>query len=380
MACRSVCSRDHKSLSDTITHAQTTLSRKANSRPPQLCKQCCRWIAKSSRIESTPSTHSVASSMNTTRVGAMYDVFKISNDAPYDIVRMKILYPTKSEMGENNLYEAIDGDPFPVVIFASGGGVEANRYQWLGERLVRENGIAFVIYELLTSVFGYILPLSAVPNEKNITASVPPLKSIEKKLSEINVEGLLAGRLDLQNMVVGGHSMGGSAMLLYGHETQINSVKGIFAYGSSTAVRISSGSPPGSFLPIKSTAPVLIIGGSVDTCAGDSGSLFGVEWESCITPSMRTFHEAIQSGQRGYFVELDGANHMFIVDPLDATWYSMFPDSDTQRPVEVLQDTFSQLVSLFIKQCIHEDVSSWEEFEQFSQNQQPIISNFETKA
>eukprot|EP00210_Caulerpa_lentillifera_P002779 g2655.t1 len=317
--------------------------------------------------------------MNSIQIGSVYDIFKLPSGSPTDRARMKILYPSKGKLIETYQNKPIDGVPFPIVIFASGAGVEAFRYQWLGERLVREIGVAFVLYDTTAVISGVMKPFPAVQDMTDISKTVSPLGGIIQSLSNLNKEGILAERLDLHNIVLGGHSMGGKLVLEYGNDTQIESIKGIFTYGIHLAIPMAPGVAPGSIRRVSGSAPVMLMGGTLDTLVGGSGPTFGVEWDSILAPVHRTFDKAFESGRRVYFLELNGANHMFIVDPVDITWTYVCYDTKMHGPVELFKDVFSRIVSLFIKQCVCQDDNVRNELEDFCRNQTSIVSKFEVK-
>lgn len=107
------------------------------------------------------------------------------------------------------------------------------------------------------------------------TATAMP--AILNVLQELHHEGVLAGLLDLQHIVIGGHSAGGRAAIESASAQFFPQVAGAFGYGVHTAAVTQLGYEPGTILPLPDNLPLLLMGGTQDGVIARSSFRYGVE-------------------------------------------------------------------------------------------------------
>ena len=214
---------------------------------------------------------------------------------------VKIVYPAKAEK-------------VPVLIFMSGANCPHDCYGWLATALA-EKGLAVVLSSSVGDG-GYLLSLPY---------DVKQLESLESYKdpgpAAVGLMGLLAELktvpfLDLDNLVLGGHSMGGRAALdtiAFGCDF----VKLAFTYGTSV---VNSGGPPGknwfaekgTVIPFDTTrgkaVPLILLHGDAD---GVSAQLS--KTKNSTETAKRTFYEA--AGPNTHIIILKNCNHMLLAHP-----------------------------------------------------------------
>ncbi len=136
-----------------------------------------------------------------------------------------------------------------------------------------------------------------------------------------------AGLVDLDRVVLGGHSAGGTVALHSSDPAWVPSLRAVFTYGAHTMTASGLGHGEGTVLPVPAGVPVMLLAGTNDGViaasrdryqsgrgADESGADFGHD------PVRRTFEEAI-GRRRGdsWLVELSGAGHFAICWPVDTT-------------------------------------------------------------
>lgn len=94
------------------------------------------------------------------------------------------------------------------------------------------------------------------------TASALP--ALLAKLEQLQSEGILAGMLDLQRIILGGHSAGGRIAIENANPQFFPQVVASFAYGAHTMAGVIMGYEAGTVLPLSSSLPMLLIGGTCD--------------------------------------------------------------------------------------------------------------------
>ncbi len=249
--------------------------------------------------------------------------------SPYDRLHLKIFYPAASSQAENpfsNTPAAQDLAPFPIVIFFNGFNCSLSMYQWLAISLAKK-GLVIILYDWLVKTNqnvslspGVDLAAFSAGNYGNVPSSLA-LPIILKELEDLQTSGVLAGLLDLQRIVLGGHSAGGRIALENAEPKFFAGIAGAFSYGAHSAAPLPLKKEPGTILSLPDSLPMLLLGGTEDGVIASNGKIYGLEqWSTATTPVERTFREAINSEQGdSYLIIIEGANHFAIADPVDPT-------------------------------------------------------------
>ncbi|MEH2010838.1 alpha/beta hydrolase family protein [Nostoc sp.] len=203
-------------------------------------------------------------------VRAFFEAAKVEGiQSPYDTIHLKILYP--AQIPENQLEKSTgiepanpENAPFPVVILFNGFNCDAQQYQWLAVKLA-ERGLVVVLFNWITeSLSGVISLTPGIDFEKmkpTIYRTAPTasaLPALLAKLEQLQNQGILAGMLDLQRIILGGHSAGGIVSIENADPRFFPEVVASFAYGASSTGFPIMGYEPGTILPLPDSLPLLI--------------------------------------------------------------------------------------------------------------------------
>jgi len=143
---------------------------------------------------------------------------------------------------------------------------------------------------MIRSIFQAIKNLA--PDIYGTAPTASALPSLLLALARLNSEGVLASLLDLEQVILGGHSAGGRVAILvpggFANESANPSffpqVVAAFAYGAHTAAIVQLGYEAGTILPLSDALPLMLIGGTCDGVIANNSSLYGVTWERPTIP------------------------------------------------------------------------------------------------
>ncbi|ABA21765.1 conserved hypothetical protein [Trichormus variabilis ATCC 29413] len=314
-----------------------------------------------------------------------------SAESPYDTIHIKVLYPAKntdSNLEKNWGMLPVDAAqaPFPVVIFFNGFNCDAQKYQWLGIELA-QTGLVVVMFnwvgESLPGLVSFTPGFEIEKRKREFYGTVPTasaLPVILTKLAQLQSAGILSGTLDLEKIILGGHSEGGRVAMENANPNFFPQVVASFAYGSHTAGAVMLGYKPNTILPLPDTLPRLVIGGTHDGVIANSSAHFGLNTKDATTPVIRTFQEAIMGGrENSYLLLLRGANHFSIVDIVDSTLALPFKDIPATQPQEHFRLLLATIIHLFIDAHVRHQPEAFQKLEQLLIVTNPLIQSFERK-
>lgn len=282
--------------------------------------------------------------------------------APYNVLHLKIYYPaapTPSGSEAERMTGIIPADktsaPMAVAIFFNGINVGVESYHWLAVKLAEAN-IVTVMYthvaETLPGVIGLTpsIDLSKVtPNTYGSGPTCPAIQPILDALAQLNGDekSPLCGAMDLNYIILGGHSAGGTVALQ--NAQFFEQVKAVFSYAGHTMASTMLGFAPNTVLNIGSKS-VLLMRGDRDGVIAASRVRYGTEGQGQ-DPVEKTFDEACQpsAGEEAYDVLIEGANHFSIAYPLDETTGRFFLDMEMARDASEVREQIAELVVAFIK-------------------------------
>ncbi|MEH2119858.1 alpha/beta hydrolase family protein [Nostoc sp.] len=321
-------------------------------------------------------------------VRAFFEAAKVEGvQSPYDTIHLKILYPAQipEQLEKSTQIEPANPEnaPFPVVILFNGFNCDAQQYQWLAVKLV-ERGLVVVLFNWITeSLPGVISLTPGIDLEKmkpTIYRTAPTasaLPALLAKLEQLQNQGILAGMLDLQRIILGGHSAGGIVSIENADPRFFPGVVASFAYGASSTGFPILGYEPGTILPLPDSLPLLLMGGTRDGFMVKSSE---VSPGDATTPVIRTFQEAITGGRNDtYLVILEGANHFSIVDQPDSTIVRPSLDLEATQSQENLRLLMSEIIGLFIDTYVRHQPEASQLLEQLLNTANPLIKSFERK-
>lgn len=294
-------------------------------------------------------------------IRALFHAAALPNaSAPYNTLHLKIYYPAASSNSDSERMTGVipvdkTSVPMLVVIFFNGINVGIESYHWLAVKLAEAN-IVTVMYthvaETLPNVIGLTpsIDLSKVkPDTYGSGATCPAIQPILESLAQLNADekSPLYEAMDLNHIILGGHSAGGTMALQNGQFFE--QVQAVFSYAGHTMASTMLGFAPGTVLSIGSKS-VLLMRGDKDGVIAASRIRYGTEGQEK-DPVEKTFDEACQpsAGEEAYDVLLQGANHFAIAHPLDETTGRFFLDMEMTRPAEEIRKQIAGLVLAFIK-------------------------------
>jgi hypothetical protein len=314
--------------------------------------------------------------------------------APNDTIHLKILYPAKptGSEAEQNLGRVevfrlrsaqVDPElaPFPVAIFMSGFNCESYCYQWLGRHLT-ERGIVTILSNFVAEDIPGLLGLTP---GVSVTAGYPDtygtqptssiLPALFVELENLQANSLLAGKLDLQKIILSGHSAGGRLALENANPNFYPQVVAAFAYGAHTAGATMFGYAPETILPLSGSVPMLLMGGTQDGVIASSCGRYGMRDSSSTQSIVRTFEEGISRSQKDTFLMLlEGANHFTIANPMDTVTARGFLDFPATQSESALRHIIAQAMVLFVEACVREDSMGFYRLSEFLDSNSSLLA------
>lgn len=325
-------------------------------------------------------------------IRAFFDAVKIEQaQPPLDTLHLKIFYPAQfNESQQVQNLGIIPADvtqaPFPVVIFFNGVNCEAKSYQWLMEELA-ETGLVVVSFNWIAENLPGLIGLTpGVDVEKlkpdsygtGVTASALP--ALLAKLEQLQQQGILAGKLDLEKVIIGGHSAGGRVAIESANPEFFPQIAASFAYGAHTMAGVDFGYEPKTILPLPDSLPLLLMGGTCDGVIANSTSRYGMTEKDPTYSVIQTFSEGIKGGRKdSYLVLLEGANHFSVTSTFDDTTGRGFLDfPSTQSEIEI-RSLIAKIIISFINAHVRDQSQDLQLLQQILTLSNPLINSYEQK-
>lgn len=324
-------------------------------------------------------------------VRAVYRAATVPDRAPpYDNLTIKAYYPCRygdsfDERDTGLIPPDESRAPLPVVVVMPGINVSHEGYGWIAQELAKAGFLA-VTYSWVAEEMGHVgispgVALDRLTRDRfGEEPSCPALPALLGELARMQDDGLLAGHLDLDRIVLGGHSAGGTMALLSANPAWCPAIRGAFAYAAHTAGNLKLGWAADSIMPLDPTLPFLLVGGSRDGVVAASSHRYrtadGADPNNRIE---RTFREGIGgNGGDRHLVIVDGANHFSFVRPRDATTGRAYLDGKARRGKR-LRAYLTALVVNFCRRTCVGDAESAAAFESLCSPDHPLVAVAETK-
>ncbi|MEH6549215.1 MAG: hypothetical protein V7711_08985 [Pseudomonadales bacterium] len=324
-------------------------------------------------------------SEGTPLVRALYDSVSIPGyQAPYNAASLKLYYPallgnTDEERNSGAVPADASQAPFPVVILCPGINVSPEAYSWLAQALAA-SGIATLTYSFIAEAMpGQValtpgLDLDALtPEGYGLKPSATAIEALVGKLAQLNRAngGLLRGMLDLNAIILGGHSAGGSVALFNAKAEWFAGISASFSYATHAGASTLLGWPPATILPLPSEVPTLLLGGNEDGVIAASSGRYAVDNGNSTSAIETTFDESISSSRNdSYLFLLEGANHFSLAYPEDTTTGRAFLESPSSKPGQESRDILANIITQFILGHVKNNADALSQLQQLTQNTQ----------
>ena len=322
-------------------------------------------------------------------IRAFFRAAQVENaQPPYNTIHLKVFYPAqmleKIDINQDIAPADTTKAPFPVVIFLSGFKCGMEMYQWLAIKLA-ERGLVVVTFNWIEEYIPGKITLTPgfelaawKPETSGTKATSHTLPTLLIELEKLNQEEPLAGMLDLQRIILGGHSAGGRMAIENAEPRFFPQVKAAFSYASHSAAPVMLGHKPNTILPLPDARPLLLIGGTCDDAIAKLSSSYGMKGDAT-TSIQRTFNEAISGGRNdSYLLLIEGANHFSISEPFDTTqiWFS---DSNATPGSDKIRSLMVRSIGYFIDAHVREQKEAFQILEQLLSSNNPLIQSIERK-
>jgi dienelactone hydrolase len=252
---------------------------------------------------------------------------------------------------------ALEADaPWPVVVLVPGINVAPDSYRWLAHRLVAD-GLCAVTYAAIGSLgpagrgITPGLDLAALaPETIGTRPSATALGPLLASLAELSdaADTPVAGHLDLSQVVVGGHSAGGTVALHNSDPAWVPGLQAVFAYAAHTMTATALGHGEATVAPVPAKVPVMLLSGADDGVIAASRDRYRTD-HGAHDPVRRTFDEAVNRQQGdSWLVELAGTGHFAICYPVDTTSGRSFLEPDATNTDPPIRNWLGELIAGFI--------------------------------
>lgn len=313
---------------------------------------------------------------NTLPIRSLFHAAKADAAPPYDTLTLRVFYPALDVIGEKERETGLlSADPthapFPVAIFFPGVNCPEHTYHWLAAGLAAR-GLAVVTFTWIAENLPGRISLTPGINRAMLTPqtygtgpSSTSLPTLLTALEHIQMTGILAGQLDLNRLVLGGHSAGGMMALMNADPRWYPQAKATFAYCSSPLPTLGLGGfPPGHIAALPSAVPQLMLGATEDGIGDQHNQTLGLPGKRGADTITDTFTTAVTSARGdAYLVILRGANHHTICHPRDDRVGRTFLDSPATANEDELREMMLEVIGRFIDAYVRHDANALQQLE-----------------
>ena len=286
------------------------------------------------------------------RVRAVYDAVTVPGyENPYATAHLVVHYPAVEAQGDATLGIVAPAlESLPVVLLAGNFNCPPELYAWLAKRLAAA-GHAVVTWQWVAPLFGGRAGLSTGIDLSAVTprtyGSRVPSVLLPALLSQLSSVADVGPALDLDRLVLGGHSAGGTLALLC--SSWLGAAA--FSYGGHTRTQVPMGFGEDHYLPLGDGPPLLLLGGTEDGI-GDAIARAQTGRDSGGHPMELTLARSVPSGREARCVLLAGANHYSFCEGYDGTSGRGYLEGAATRDLHDVHDELADLVLSFVTAAV----------------------------
>lgn len=305
--------------------------------------------------------------------------------APYNQAQLKIHYPADqrpdAQQRDSGIIPPLRlAGGMPMVIFMAGANCHAEAYNWLGQALA-SRGIAMLSYSYIGTDVGSEAALTPGielaqmrPDNFAKAPSALLLPAILQQLQQLNCSPAFADCFDLHQLILGGHSAGGTLALLNAVPDWFAGIKACFSYAAHTAAATVLGWPQQTLLPLPAKVPTLMLGGSRDGVIANSAERYQADADPTAL-LQRCFQQANDSDRDdNYLAIVEGANHGTVLAPEDPCSGRGFLDWPAQGNSEQQRQLIADLCSYFIAAHVQQQPTAVQQLRQLLEPGNQLLS------
>ena len=260
-------------------------------------------------------------------VRAVFDAVRLGNlPAPLDTVHFRVSYPAAApDPDADPTLGLVRPDPhrvpLPVVVIHPNFNCAQELYLWLAHGLALA-GFAAVTFDFVAPLIGGRPGLSTGIDLDAISpgklGARDPHLFLDLLLARLAINPELQGALDLDTVLLGGHSAGGTLALLSADPARHPQVRGAFSYGGHLRAQVPQGFGKDAYLPLPGGVPLLLMGGTED---GVVNAIAQKQTGEVLPghPMEHTFRRSVPSGTEAMLALVEGANHYAFADGYDGS-------------------------------------------------------------
>jgi len=260
-------------------------------------------------------------------VRAVFDAVRVPGlESPIDTVHFRVAYPAAPPEPDADptlglVRPARSDRTMPVVVLHPNFNCGPELYHWLARALALA-GFAVVTFAFVGPLIGNRPGLSTGIDLDAVGPGAlgtrDPHLFLRALLDRLGGNGELQGTLDLDTLILGGHSAGGTLALLAASRKFHPEVRGAFTYGGHTRAQVPQGYGEAAYLPLAGGVPLLLMAGTAD------GVVTAVETQQTGQlrpghPMAHTFDRSIPTGTEAWLVIVEGANHYAFAEGYDGS-------------------------------------------------------------